>query len=323
MDSLIFAVNAILPIVIMVLVGYILKRIGFMTESFSKAANKLVFRLFLPSMLFLNVYNIKNISVSDFGYIIYVFLIVTVLFLLALPLVMFITKKNDVRGALLQGCFRSNFALVGIPLADSLFGAEGVTVATLLSAAIIPLFNILAVICLSAFNSQKQRLSIKKILFDIIKNPLIQGIFIGVIALVIKNALHNIDFAFETTPFYKVLQYFSSVATPLALLVLGAQFEFSVIKTFKKEIIFGTVFKVVFSPLLAIGIALLLNRFSGAHFAVFVAVFATPVAVSSVPMAQEMGANTSLAGQLVVWTTIFSALSVFICSYILRLLNIF
>jgi predicted permease len=323
MDSLVFAINAVLPIVIMVSVGYFLKRIRVMNESFSKIANKLVFRLFLPSMLFLNVFNIKNVAISDFGYILYILLVIFFLFLISLPLVMLITKKNECRGALLQGCFRSNFALVGIPLAQSLFGEEGVIVATILSAALIPVLNILAVICLSIFNPQKQRIRISNILLDIIKNLLIQSIFLGVVALVLKNILVNINFSFETTPFYKVLQYFSSVATPLALLVLGSQFEFSVIKSLKKELIFGTAFKVFISPVVAISIALLINKFNGAHFATFVAVFATPVAVSSVPMAQEMGSDVSLAGQLVVWSTIFSAVSVFVCSYILRLINIF
>ena len=109
----------------------------------------------------------------------------------------------------------------------------------------------------------------------------------------------------------------------MSLLVLGAQFEFSAIKTLKKEIVFGTAFRVAVVPLMAIGTALLLGCFDGAHFAAFIAVFATPVAVSSVPMSQEMGGDVSLAGQLVVWTTIFSSLSVFVYSFVLSLLNVF
>ena len=323
MDSFIFAINAVLPIVLTVLIGYVLKKIGLMNEAFSKTANKLVFKLFLPSMLFLNVFKINNFSFSDIGYIFYVVVAVLLIFILAIPLVITVTKKNDRRGVLLQCCFRSNYALIGIPIAQSLFGDEGVSVATLLSAVAIPLFNILAVISLSMFSSEKSCFSIRKLLFDIIKNPLIQSIFIGILALVIKNTLSGVDFSFETTPVYKVLQYLSSVATPMSLLVLGAQFEFSAIKTLRKEIIFGTVFRVVFVPFIAIGTALLLGWFNGAHFAAFIAVFATPVAVSSVPMSQEMGGDVSLAGQLVVWTTISSSLSVFIYSFVLSLINIF
>ena len=323
MDSFIFAINAVLPIVITVLIGYVLKRIGIMNDTFSKSANKLVFKLFLPSMLFLNVFKINNFSFSDVGYIFYVVAAVVMIFILAIPLVIAVTKKNERRGVLLQCCFRSNFALIGIPIAQSLFGDEGVVVATLLSAVAITLFNILAVISLSIFSSEKSCFSIKKVLLDIIKNPLIQSIFAGLLALIIKNVFGYIDFTFESTPIYKALQYLSSVATPMSLLVLGAQFEFSAIKTLKKEIVFGTAFRVAVVPLMAIGTALLLGCFDGAHFAAFIAVFATPVAVSSVPMSQEMGGDVSLAGQLVVWTTIFSSLSVFVCSFALSLLNVF
>ena len=122
-----------------------------------------------------------------------------------------------------------------------------------------------------------------------------------------------------------MLGYLSNLATPLALLVLGVQFEFSAVKEMKKEIVFGTLARTVLAPALAIGVAFLFlkEQFSGAHFAAFVAMFATPVAVSSVPMAQEMKGDASLAGQLVVWTTLASALSVFFASWLLKLAGVF
>jgi predicted permease len=78
-------------------------------------------------------------------------------------------------------------------------------------------------------------------------------------------------------------------------------------------------------PLLGIGIAYLFFResFGGAQFAALVAVFCTPVAVSSVPMAQEMNADVSLAGQLVVFTTVSSAFTVFLASFLLKAAGIF
>lgn len=125
MDSLIFAFEAVAPIIAMVAIGYILKRLGLMDQSFAKKANKLVFRLFLPVMLFLNVYGIEDIQVMAFGYIGFVVAVVLIVFFAAVPLVMLVTKKQERRGALLQGTFRSNYALIGIPLAQSLFGQEG------------------------------------------------------------------------------------------------------------------------------------------------------------------------------------------------------
>jgi predicted permease len=118
-----------------------------------------------------------------------------------------------------------------------------------------------------------------------------------------------------------VLQYLSNLAIPLALLVLGAQFEFSAVAALKREIIWGTLIRTVIVPTVTIGVAyfFLRDRFTPAHFATFVAVFATPVAVPSVPMVQEMGGDVTLAGQLVVWSTLVSAITVFIVTFLLRL----
>lgn len=324
LTALQFAAEAIAPIIALVVIGYIVKRIGMVDKGFCRIANKLVFRLFLPASLFLNVYRIPDIGDLEIGYIIYALAVILVIFLLGVPSVCFFTKHNDRRGPTLQATFRSNFALVGIPLAGALFGTEGMMIASLLSAAVIPLFNILAVVSLSLFSGGTQKPSVKKILLDILKNPLIISIAAGILALAVRALLVRGEIAWRLTdvgPVYEVLSYLASVATPLALLVLGMQFEFSTAKEMRREIVFGTAVRILIAPLLGIGVAFLFFRdhFSGAHFAAFVSLFATPVAVSSVPMTQEMGGNTSLAGQFVVFTTLLSALSIFIASFLLRL----
>ncbi len=325
MTDLIFAINATAPIVLMVVVGYFLKRLKMLDGNVARVLNKLVFRVFLPAMLFLNMYKIESLADVDFGFVWYTVIATVVLFCAAFGAVLLFTKENPKRGALLQSVFRANYALVGIPLATSLFGDEGAIAATVLSAFIIPVFNSLAVIGLSIFSSDKKP-SVKKILIGIVKNPLIQAIALGFVALGIRAIFVKVGVAFRLTdlvPVYKTLSNLSSVATPLALLVLGAQFDFAAIPHLKRHIIFGVAARNLIVPVLGIGIAYFIGAFNGAHFATFVAVFCTPVAVSSVPMAQEMDADVSLAGQLVVWSTLFSALSIFLASYVLKLLGIF
>ena len=328
MESLIFAFNSVSPIILTVAVGYLLKKIGLMSGEFSKQANKLVFRVFLPVMLFLNVYGIESISSVGFGYVLYSVIALLIIFGLAIPSVILLTDKKKCRGALLQGVFRSNYALIGIPLASSLFPSEGAAVATLLSAFMVPAFNILAVIGLSIFNNDGEKPNFKKVLLGIVKNPLIIGIVAGLAALGIRSLFIEADISFrisEIPAIWNTLKYLSSIATPLALIVLGAQFEFSAIPSLKREIISGVIIRSVVVPLLRIGIAYLAFResFGGAQFAALVAVFCTPVAVSSVPMAQEMGADAELAGQLVVFTTVTSAFTVFIASFLLKWAGIF
>ena len=328
MESLIFAINAVLPIMGLVAIGYFLKKTKFMDAVFTKMANSLVFHVFLPAMLFLNVYKIENIGGMDFSFIIYACTMLVAVFSLALPCVVLITKEPARRGVLLQASFRSNYALVGLPLAMSLFGEGGVAVATLLSAAFIPMLNVLAVISLSVFGKGSAKPSIKKILIGILKNPLIQSIVLGVVALLVRYLFVKYSVPFrlsDVKPLFNVLEYLSNLATPLALLSLGAQFEFSAVNELKREIVFGTLIRTAVVPILGLGVAYFAfgDVFGGAHFAAFVAAFATPVAVSSVPMSQEMGGDFQLAGQLVVWTTLISIISVFIASFLLKNVGVF
>ncbi len=325
MESFIFAVNAVLPIVIIVAIGYGIKRMGIINESVAKTLNKLVFKLLLPCTLFLNIYKIESLAALDFGYIAYSVIATLIVFLAAIPIVMLAFKDNSQRGVIIQAAFRSNYALIGIPLATSLFGEEGGMIATLLSAFSIPLFNILAVICLTVFGGT-DKISVKKILLGIVKNPLIQSIAIGCVCLGIRALFEKYGVAFrlsDLTPIYSVIDQLAKTATPIALLVLGVQFEFSAVPTLKKQIILGTALRTVIIPAIAISIAYFMDCFNGAHFAAFVALFGTPVAVSSVPMAQEMGGDSTLAGQLVVFTTIVSGFTIFLISFILKAIGIF
>lgn len=325
MKDILFAVNATFPIVLTVMVGYFLKKIGLVDASLASAMNKLVFKVFLPSMLFLNVYKIESFADIDFSFVWYTLGATALLFGLALFSVRLFATENPKRGALLQSVFRANYALVGIPLATSLFGESGGIMATVLSAFIVPMFNMLAVVGLSIFSSGKKP-GIGRVLIDITKNPLIRAIALGFVALGIRAVFVKFNINFRLTdiqPVYKTLSNLSSIATPLALIALGAQFELSAIPELKKYILFGVAVRNILIPVLGIGAAYFIGGFEGAHFATFVAVFCTPVAVSSVPMAQEMDADVALAGQLVVWTTVFSAISIFLASYVLRVLAIF
>ena len=327
MESLVFAFNAVAPIVAMVAIGYFLKKAGIVGKDFAKTGNKLVFRIFLPVMLFSNVYKIENLGSIDLGHVWFSLVMTVLIFSAALFSSGFIVKDGPKRGALIQGIFRSNYALIGIPLAGSLFGEEGVAAAEVLSAFAIPLFNVLAVAELSAFGSG-EKINFRKTALEILKNPLIDGVAAGFAVLFIREIFVSAGIGFrlfDIAPVAKIAEYISAMATPFSLIVLGADFEFSAIRELRKEIVFGTAMRCVFVPLFGVGTAFLLfaGKFDGAQFAALAALFSAPVAVSSVPMAQEMGGDTSLAGQLVVWTTVFSAPAIFAVSFLLRTAGVF
>ena len=327
METVLFAINAIGPIVLLILFGIFLRKRGLFEEGFLNRANRLTFRAFLPLLLFYNVYNIKSFSDIEWDFILYVLLFLVVIFLVGIPLVRVLCKEPRQRGVQLQVAFRSNFALIGIPLATMLFGDEGAAYASVLSAFTIPLFNILAVLALSIFGDGKEKVNWKKILLDMAKNPLIWGVVCGFLALLVRALLQKVQVAFRLTdiPFlYKAIENVAKMATPFALIVLGGRFKVEAVKRLWKPIVAGTVVRTVVVPTLALGIAyILFPHFGGQHFAAYIAAFGSPAAVSSAIMAKEMGGDDELAGQLVVWTTVFSALTVFLQIVILRKVGIF
>jgi predicted permease len=309
----------------MVVIGYMLKKMGFMNERFAKEANRLVFRIFMPVMLFVNIYKIEDLSMIDFEFMGFAAIALLIVFFLAIPTSIAVARQKNRRGVLIQAIIRSGYSLIGFSVAGSLCPEGGLMVATILSVIIIPMFNILTVISLvSIGNDSDEKPGVWKIVRDILTNPLIVGIAIGLVCIGIRTIFGNVGIEFrlsQITPVMEVLEYLARLAIPLALLVLGAQFEFSAVASLKREIIWGVVIRTVIVPTLVIGVAYVVfgNRFGAAQFATLVAAFATPVAVPSVPMVQEMGGDVTLAGQLVVWSTLVSAVTIFLVTFLLRL----
>ena len=329
MQDLLFTGNAVLPIVLMTALGYLLKKLKVLTTEFLDVGNKLTYRILLPILLFYNVYNIEDFSAVDWSFVLYGLVGIVVVFALAIPLYCVFTKDNGQRGALIQSAFRSNYAIIGIPLATALFGQAGAAAASLMSAFTIPLFNALAVVTLSVFNKKEEKahINVGKILLGIVKNPLIIGVVSGLAVLGIRALLNLGGITFRLTDvgfLYSAIRSLGAIATPLALIVLGGQFQFSSVKTLWRPILLGTVVRTVIVPAAALLLAsVIFQDPAGEYYATYVAVFGTPVAVSSAVLAKEMDSDYELAGQLVVWTTIASSITVFVIILILRLLNIF
>lgn len=329
---LIFTINAILPVILLMVLGYVLKIKGFFKKDFLKMANKSVFYVFLPTLLFKNISDVTSITDINWSVIAVVIVTVITLFLVGLLITLLIKAPKD-KGVVLQCVFRSNFALIGVSLAEMISGASGVRSAAIISAFSIPIYNVLAVISLSVFSDERQT-DIKKEIIDIFKkiltNPLIIGVVSGLVVLLLKPLALSIisQEIIEGTTFINVfIAYVARVASPLSLIVLGGQFDFSRVAGYKKQIMISVFARNFLAPAIGLGIAIALHmtgvvNFDAGVFASLVALFATPVAVSSAIMAEEMGSNGQLAGQLVVWTTVVSSFSLFIIIFLLRLIGV-
>ena len=189
-----------------------------------------------------------------------------VIFLVGLAIALLTTPEGKRRGVVLQCSFRSNFAIIGLPLAAALGGAEAEAAAAVMSSLTVPLMNILAVLALSLFVHESGKISVKNILLDIVKNPLIQGVALGMVCLVLRWVQTEIwgelifSLSIHTKFFYTLLTWLKNITTPLALLVLGGQFVFSAVKELKKEIIISTLCRLVLAPVIGIGGAYLADR---------------------------------------------------------------
>lgn len=313
MDCIILAFKVVFPILLYISIGYILKIIKFYDKKTVFTINNLVFKLFLPCLLFYNIYMSEIDKIFDTKFIMYCIASVMIIFvILMFSVPLFVSDKKRC-GVIIQGIFRSNFVLFGLPVTTSLLGEENCGLTSLLIAIIVPLFNILAVFCLELFC--KADSNPFNILKGILKNPLIISSVLGVIFLVLK--IKPPDMLLVT------IRDLSRVATPLALISLGGYFTFSSIKSNIIPLLSVAFFKLIFAPVLAIGIGAYIFGFSGQAIVTLISMFATPTAVASFTMAQSMGGDSELASQIVVLTSAMSIVTIFFIVTITNYLCLF
>lgn len=330
METLTFAINVIFPIILPIVLGYFLKRIGFFTEDWLKKGNKLVFKICIPCLMFINIYNIESFSEINWTVVVYTEIITLILYLLGIIVVKLTIPDNRQKGVVLQCVLCSNFGIIGISLAEALGGSAAVGMAAVIGAFASPTINILSVVALTMFMKDEsgKKVDFKYLLKGIVTNPLILGVLFGLVALALRSLVPNFTIKSNLTFLYTTITNISKITSPLALIICGGLFNFKAIKNMKRPIIIATVARIVVVPFIVVSVAIMLTqmtqtiRFAPEVYPAFLALFAPPVAVSSAIVAQEMDNDGLLAGQLVVWTSIFSMFSLFGFIFVLRTLGI-
>ena len=312
MESLRIALEIVLPLFLLLAVGYVVKLTGLMNETTVRQVNASIFKIFLPLLVFLNIYKTDIAASFDSKLLLFTASAVVLQFVISLCLVILLERDNARRGVMLQGMFRSNFVLFGIPISTSLFGDSAAGLAAILISIIIPLYNGLAVVALESFSGKK--VSVLKILVGIITNPLIIASAAGLLFVAFRIPL--------PTMLYKTNSDLSVIATPLACVGLGASFSFGEIGRCARPLTLTLLMKLLVYPVLLLALAILLG-FRGASLAVLMTVFGSPIAVSSFTMAQQMGGDDKLAGQLVVFSSLLSVFTMFLFIFGLKELAFF
>ncbi len=304
--DLIFSANVVVPIFLLILLGYFLTRIKLWDENFLKIANQVCFKCLLPVLLFYNVATANIFEVFNLKLIIYVCLCACILCGVLFLIVPLFIKDKKRRGVMIQGTFRSNFLLFGVPLGLSIGGNEGAVLAAVVASFYVPVINMLSVISLYVF-SESENKSIKSALLGIVKNPLIIGGVSGLIFSLIRNSIgFEIPTMIDTTLFN-----IKSAATPIAFMILGGDLKFKNMLRNIKVSSLSVLGKVVLIPAIMLTVSALLG-FDKLEMAILIAVFATPNAVSSYAMARNYEADYELAGEIITLGTMLSIFTMFV-----------
>ena len=306
LQDIIFSCNVVVPIFLLIMLGYALTRIKLWDAKFLEIANNLCFKCLLPVLLFYNVATANIFEVFNGKLILYVSgcacLICGLLFLI-IPLFI---KDNKRRGVMIQGTFRSNFLLFGVPLGLSIGGEKGAVLAAVVASFYVPVINMLSVISLYSFSNAKGK-NLKAALIGIIKNPLIIGGVSGLLFSLVRNWIgFQIPEVLDTTLFN-----IKSIATPFAFLILGGDLKFGNMLKNVKFSIMSVLGKIVIIPAILLPLSAFLG-FDKLEMAILVAVFATPNAVSSYAMARNYEADYDLAGEIITLGTLISIITMFI-----------
>ena len=312
LNDLLFSANTVVPIFLLIMLGYVLTRIKLWDAHFLKIANDVCFKCLLPVLLFYNVATADIFEVFNGKLIIYASLCACAICGILFLIVPLFVKDKKRRGVMIQGTFRSNFLLFGVPLGLSIGGDKGAVLAAVVASFYVPVINMLSVISLYAFSDAKNK-NLKSALLGIIKNPLIIGGVSGLIFSLIRNYIgFEIPTMIDTTLFN-----IKSTATPLAFLILGGDLKFGNMLRNIKFSMFSVIGKIVLIPAVMLTVSSLLG-FDKLEMAILVAVFATPNAVSSYAMARNYEADYDLAGDIITLGTLLSIVTMFVFITIAR-----
>lgn len=313
MDSLIFSLNATIPIFLVMLAGYGLKYTKLVTPDFVASLNQFNYTLTLPILLFIDISTADFYSVWDTSYVLYCFF-VTLFCILAIWAVAGLILKRRSSGSILgefvQASYRGSAAVLGIAFIENIYGVS--VIGPLMILGTVPLYNIMAVIVLSFTAPDMQGLNkaqLKKTLLGILTNPIILSIFLGLLFSLLKIRL---PFVIE-----KSFRMIAQLATPLALLTLGAGFEGRKALAMIKPTLAASCLRLIVQPALFLMPAVTLG-FRGEQLVALLVMLGAPTTVSCHIMAKNMHHEGVLTSSVIVATTFLSSVTMTFWLFLLR-----
>lgn len=310
MDNLIFSLNATIPIFLVMVAGYVFRRMKMMDDSFVKTLNSFNYKITLPVLLVVDIAEADFYAVWDTGFVVYCFGVTLFCILAISALSPLLVRDKSIRGEFIQASYRGSAAVLGVAFIQNIYGSS--LIAPLMILATVPLYNVAAVLVLSFTAPDSNgfdKEGLKRSFRGILTNPIIIGIFVGMVISVMRLNMPVIV--------SKTLHNLAQLATPLALIGLGAGFEGKKALSKMKPTIISTLIKLFVMPALFLPVAAYLG-FRDEKMVAILIMLGAPTTVSCYIMSQNMGHEGVLSSSSVVSTTFLSAVFITLWLYVLK-----
>tara|TARA_R110001583_G_scaffold18667_2_gene74037 strand:- start:17910 stop:18860 length:951 start_codon:yes stop_codon:yes gene_type:complete len=299
-ESLQFSFSIVGPICLLLFLGWFLRRTNTINDAFIEIGSKLVFKVTLPTLLFLGIVKMDHQAEIDFNLITYGLIANFLFFILSILATTYWIKEKQDHGVIIQGAFRSNTAIIGLAYMANVYGEASLGLAAVYVASHTVLYNILSVIILSPKQEGVNAKMLLGLVKSILKNPLIISIILGLIFFLLAIPVPQI--VVDTG------QYFSDMTLPVALLCTGGSLSIRALKDNSVNCRFSTMLKIVIGPVFITGGAYLLG-YSGEMLGLVYFMSAAPTAAASYVMARAMGHSAELAANIIAMTTMGSLIT--------------
>jgi len=310
-ENLVFSLNATMPIFFMMVIGYVLREIGLLKEPTISVINKLVFKIFLPALLFTDLVEQDFIGIWDGEYVIFCFLATVVSIVIAIFLSLTNKDKHE-RGEMVQAAYRSAAATLGIAYMVNIY--DNAAMLSLMIIGSVPLYNVVAVLVLSFTSPDNDKLDsrsevLKRSVLNTVKNPIIIGIVLGILWSLLKLP--------KPPMVMKTVDYLGGVASPLAMIGLGASFYFKDMREKLAPVCTVVVCKLVFLCMAFLPVAIMLG-FRNEKLVAVLIMLGSATTSSSFVMAQNMGHQGKITSSAVMLSTLLSSFTMTLWLFILK-----
>ena len=310
-ESFIAALTVVCPMMILMIIGWLCRTKGVITRPAMKEYDRLIFRIFMPLLLFKNIYEINfsgGVAVKE---MVFTAVCLLILFALCLDCPRYLTKDPRKYSVIGQAIVRGNYVIFGVVVSEALYGEGNIGMVIMMSILVVPMVNVFSAILLEAGRSGKS--SPAKLFLAVLKNPMIIG---AICAFIVKGFGIKIP-----AVLWSVIRSIANSTTTISFISLGVGLDMADAIADRRLLAWGVILRMIILPGIALPLAVI-SGFRGQSLCAMMVTFAAPSAVASYPMAVAMGADGQLAGQLVCTTTIISVITIFLWTFAFKSLGL-